>query len=339
MLPFPGWEKSSLWQGFVPFEELPFLYNPPAGFIASTNNKIVDKSYPYYISDLWEPPSRIERLREVLGRDGEVFSVQDFQRLQNDTYSYAARDITPYIFAAFADSTQWQAEDKILLEYMRNWNFFFTRDDIATSIFQMFFVRLLENTYKDEMGDALFHDWVILVNVPIRVTTRLLREGSSLWFDDRATPDRVETRDDIVRRSLREAGEELQRQRGTDRKQWQWGELHTVTLNHPFGLRKPLDRIFNLGPYRIGGGSTSLTSFEYSYNEPFAVTVGPSFRQIFDMANDQEVRSIIPSGQSGQVFHSHYDDQARLWVTGGYRVERRDGRSAHREVLRLEPDR
>jgi penicillin amidase len=339
MLPFPGWERSSLWKGFVPFEELPHLYNPPEGFIASTNNKIADKNFPYYISDLWEPPSRIQRLREVLGRDGEAFSVQDFQRLQNDTYSYAAREITPYIFAAFADSTRWEEGEKVLLEYLRNWNFYFTRDDIATSIFQMFLVRLLENTYKDEMGEELFHDWLILVNVPIRVTTRLLQEGTSLWFDDRTTPDRIETRDDIIRKSLREAGEELQRRRGPDRKQWQWGELHTVTLNHPFGLRKPLDRIFNLGPYTIGGASTSLTSFEYSFNEPFAVTVGPSYRQIFDMANDQEVRAILPSGQSGQIFRRHYDDQTRLWLNGGYRVERRDGGGARHEALSLEPER
>jgi penicillin amidase len=265
--------------------------------------------------------------------------VQDFQRLQNDTYSYTAREITPYIFAAFADSAQRGEGEQVLLEYLRNWNFFFTRDDIATSIFQAFLVRLLANTYKDEMGEELFHDWLILVNVPIRVTTRLLQEGTSAWFDDRTTPDRRETRDDIIRKSLREAGEELQRRRGPDRKEWQWGELHTVTLNHPFGLRKPLDRIFNLGPYNIGGGSTSLTSFEYGFNEPFAVTVGPSFRQIFDMASDQEVRAILPSGQSGQLFHPHYDDQTRLWLNGGYRVERRDGGGVRQEVLTLEPDR
>ena len=64
------------------------------------------------------------------------------------------------------------------------------------------------------MGDALFHDWVILVNVPIRVTARLLREGTSPWFDDRTTPDRIETRDDIVRKSLRDAAEDLRRRRG-----------------------------------------------------------------------------------------------------------------------------
>jgi len=339
ILPLPGWEKSSAWKGFVPFEQLPSLYDPPEGFIASANNKVVDDSYPYHISDLWEPPSRFLRLHEVLGRAGEVFSVEDFERLQNDTYSSSAREIVPYIFASFIDTTQIAADDSRMLEYLHNWNFYFTRDDIATAIFQAFLVHLLQNTYKDEMGEELYHDWVLLVNVPLRVTTRLLQEGTSAWFDDVRTADTAETRDDIVRKSLREAGEELRRRFGSDTKLWRWGELHTVTLNHPFGLRKPLDRIFNIGPYPVGGGSTSLTSCEYSFNAPFAVTVGPSFRQVFDMANNEEVRAVLPSGESGQVFHPHYDDQTRLWLNGGYRVARRDGGSAHREVLRMEPRR
>jgi penicillin amidase len=48
ILPLPGWEKSSAWKGFVPFEQLPSLYNPAEGFIASANNKIVDDSYPAF---------------------------------------------------------------------------------------------------------------------------------------------------------------------------------------------------------------------------------------------------------------------------------------------------
>jgi len=338
LLPMPGWDRSTAWKGFVPFEQLPQLYNPPEGFIATANNKIVGDDYPYHISDLWEPPSRTVRLYEVLGKRGESFTVEDFERLQNDTYSYMAREVVPFIFAAFTDTSAVRPEDETLLEYLRNWNFYFTREDIATSIFQMFFVRLLENTYKDEMGDDLYHDFVILVNVPVRVTERLLREGSSPWFDD-ANTAAIETRDEIVRRSLRQAGDTLRERFGPEMKTWRWGDLHTVTMKHPFGLRQPLDRIFNVGPFPVGGGTSSLVSCEYSLNTPFAVTVGPSFRQIFDMANPREVRAVLASGQSGQIFHRHYQDQTHLWLIGGYRVARRDDAGRDREVLSLEPRR
>lgn len=336
LFPLPGWDASAEWRGFVPFEQMPHLFNPPDGYIATANNKIVDDAYPYHISDLWEPPSRILRLREVLGKKGERFSVDDFERLQNDKTSPLAQEIVPFILEAFRDSTLGLPEAQSVFDHLRNWTFNFSADNVATAIYQQFFVKLLENIYKDEMGEELFHDFVILVNVPTRVTTRLLKEGSSSWFDDIRTPA-VETRDDIIRRSLREAVAALRDRFGPDVKAWRWGEMHTVTLRHPFGLLKPLDRIFNVGPFPVGGGSTTLISGEYSINNPFTVTVGPSFRQIFDMANPKEVRSILPSGESGQVFQKHYSDQTGLWLNGGYRIERSDEQEGTWEHLILEP--
>ncbi len=338
LFPLPGWDKSTEWQGFVPFDRLPHLYNPPEGYIATANNKIVDDSYPYHISDLWEPPSRIVRLRDVLGVKDQLFSVEDFERLQYDSYSENARRILPYVLAAFKDSALNVPGGEKVFDYLRNWNFRFAKEDVATSIYQEFFVRLLNNIYRDEMGDDLFHDFVILVNIPIRVTTRLLEEGTSPWFDDVRTPE-IETRDDMIRKSLREAVADLLAKFGSDSKTWRWGELHTVTLRHPLGLVKPLDRIFNLGPYPFPGGSTSLISGEYSYNEPFAVTVAASFRQVFDLANGQEYRAVITSGQSGQAFSDHYSDQTELWLNGGYRIVRRTGTEGFPHQLHLEPAR
>lgn len=336
LLPLPGWDRSAEWRGFVPFEQLPHLFNPPEGFIATANNKIVDNSYPYHITDLWEPPARILRLRETLGKKNEVFSIADFERLQNDKFSYHARETVPYILGAFRDSSVGSPEVQRVLEYFRNWNYEFGRDDIATTIYQSFFTHLLRNTYEDEMGEDLFHDFVFLVNIPIRVTTRLLQQDSSAWFDDVRT-QALETRDDIIRKSLRDAMAELATRFGDDMRTWRWGELHTVTLQHPFGLRKPLDRIFNVGPYPIGGGSTALISGEYSFNEPYAVTIGPSFRQIFDLADPTEIRAVLPSGQSGQVYHRHYSDQTDLWLNGGYRITRSEDPTGNWDHLRLDP--
>ena len=319
LLPLPGWDPSTEWKGFVPFARLPHRFNPPEGYIASANNRLVDESYPYHISDLWEPPSRIQRLNDVLGKKGEVFSVQDFERLQLDTYSYYAREIIPYILEAFHDSAGALPDGERVFEYLRNWNYRFAKEDVATSIYQEFLVCLIRNTFADEMGDELFHDWVILSNIPLRVTARLLEQGASAWFDDLRTPQ-VETRDDIVRTSLREAVANLRAAWGADTKNWRWGNLHTVSLRHPFGLKKPLDRIFNIGPFPVSGASTALISFEYDMNTPFDVSVGPSFRQIFDMAGDGEIRSVLPSGESGQVFNPHYADQTTLWLNGAYRT-------------------
>jgi penicillin G amidase len=337
LLPLPGWEKENDWKGFVPPDKLPHLYNPPEGFVASANNKVVDDTYPYYISDLWEPPSRIVRLREKLGGKNEGFDIDDFQRLQNDKFSNNAKEILPYIAAAFKDSALGLAEDQQVKEYFRNWNFVYSTQDIPTSIYQEFLVHFLRNVYADEMGDDLFHDFLVLANVPIRVTTKLVEEGTSSWFDDIRT-DARETRDDMIRKSLREAVAALRTRFGDEMKMWRWGDLHTVTLQHPFGLKKPLDRIFNIGPFPYGGASTALMSGEYDLNDPFATVIAASYRQIFDLGVSARICSVLPSGESGQVFNPHYSDQTELWLNGAYRATRWNDAPAG-EHLHLEPSR
>lgn len=341
-LPLPGWQRETEWRGFVPFVDLPFLYNPPDGYVATANNKLVDDTYPHHISNIWEPPSRIQRLREVLGRQ-QAFSVRDFELLQNDQLSLYAKELTPFILAACADEKA-SGHNALAMEYLKNWNFVFGREDVATAIYQQFLTRLIANIFRDEMGEALFHDYVILVNIPLRVTLRLVQEGTSLWFDDIVTPE-VETRDDIIRRSMKQALDILRETLGDETRHWQWGALHTVTLQHPFGLQKPLDKVFSIGPYPYGGGSTVMTSGEYNFNDvlnpgplgtPFGVTVGASFRRIVDMANPLVSQTILPSGQSGQVMHPHYADQTPLWLNGAYKTVHIDSASSV-SLLRLEP--
>jgi penicillin amidase len=335
LLPLPGWDPSVEWRGFVPFKELPHLFNPPEGYIATANNKVVDDAYPHYISDLWEPASRIVRLREVLGHQ-TGFSVQDFERLQNDVFSHQAQRILPHVLTALEDSSLGVPEEDRVLQYLKNWNLMFTREDIASTIYHAFLVTLMANTFRDEMGDSLFHDWSVLVNVPVRVTTKLVEEGVSNWFDDVRT-DSVETRDQIIRKSMRDALRGLSDSIGTQTKNWRWGDVHTVTIKHPFGLVKPFDRLFNIGPFPYGGGPTALMSGEYSLNTPFQVTVAASFRQIFDFAHPDEWRAVLPSGQSGQVLHQHYDDQTHLWLNGAYRTVTSRRGTGKWDLLRLEP--
>ncbi len=315
-LPFPGWDDDFEWKGFVPFRQLPFVLNPSAGYVASANNKPVDDSYPHHISDLWESPSRIVRLVELL-ETGGPFSEQDVQRIQLDYVSAHARETVPYLLSAYAGKT---VQDSVLhtaLSYLRNWNYNFRKEDVTTTIFNTFYVKLLWNTFRDEMGRDLFHDYIYLTNVPIRVMSELLKFEWSSWYDD-VTTDEVEARDAILRKSFEDALEELQTTFGRELKTWRWGDVHQVTFRHILGTEKPLDRIFNVGPFPTGGAGTTLNSGEYNLNSPFRMIVGPSFRHITDLSDSISSLMLITSGQSGQPLHSHYDDHAPLWLNGLY---------------------
>ncbi|MHB1048490.1 MAG: penicillin acylase family protein [Bacteroidota bacterium] len=337
-LPFPGWTGEHEWTGFIPFDELPTIYNPAEGFIATANNKTTDRA-TYHISNLWEPPSRIQRITEVL-RSKEKFDVYDFKKLQNDNYSHFARELTPYILTAFRTAGR-SERIETALNYFRNWNYILDKDDVPTTIFEVFFQHLIKNTYRDEMGDELYNRYIFLANMPYRVTLSLLADTSTTWFDNTATPA-IETRDDIIAKSLNDALDELSVLLGGEMKEWRWGRLHTLTLQHPFGEMEILQPIFNIGPAAMSGSGTTVNNGEYRMGKPYAMWLGPSMRHIVDFSNVNGSLSVIPSGQSGQPLHPHYSDQFALWKNGEYHVVTMDvGEIARKSknILYLTPSR
>lgn len=337
-LPMPGWTGQYDWTGFVPFEQLPSLYNPPQHYIATANNKMTDRAFPYHISNLWEPPSRIQRIVEMLSKQ-EKLTAEDFKHMQGDYFSRFAADMTPYILHAYDSVAVPDIEVHTALSYFRNWHFRFSGDDVPTTLFHVFLTHLLRNIFLDKMGEAMFLKYIFVANIPYRVVPVLMHNPSSDWFDAKSTPQ-IETRDVIIRKSLEQAIQELKVSLGGEMKTWQWGLIHTITFRHPFGSRPPLGAVFNIGPFPIGGSGTTVNNGEYYLANPYQVILGPSTRQIVDFSDLDGALSVIPTGQSGQPMHDHYSDQTPLWLSGEYHTMPLD--SAHvaaatRHTLRLLP--
>jgi penicillin G amidase len=317
-LPFPGWDSRYDWSGYIPFDELPQLYNPPGGIIATANNKIVDDSYPYYISAMWESSSRIKRILEMLD-NRNLFLVADFQRMQNDYISVHAREVVPYLLQAF-DGIAIDDEDvSRSLSYFRNWDYYFGPEDVPTAIFNVFWLKFIENTFKPRMGEELFYEYVGLSNIPLRALTALLDSPTSEWFENPHTPQR-ENRDYVIRKSLNDAISFLRENLGEDIRTWHWGSIHTITFEHTFGQRSPMEKIVNIGPYPVGGAGTTVNSGEFFLFDPYKNILGPSMRIIVDLANPAVAHTVIPTGQSGQPLHRHYKDQTQLWLDGRYKT-------------------
>lgn len=317
-LPYPGSTDEFDWKGFVPFERMPELVNPPEGFIVTANNKIISNAYPYHISHHWEPPWRAERINELL-RGQEKFSVEDFQRMQADVESPHAKEIVPLILQAYEKKGSVSAGTAEALTYLRNWDYRMRREDVATSVFQSFFLNVVRNTFRDEMGERLAALYDTLASIPMTVTTRLLKEGTSSWFDNINTPQH-ETRDDIIRQSFEGALSDLKALLGGELKEWQWGRLHKVEFGHVFGDVAVLKSMFTVGPFQTPGSHSTVWKGDFRLAKPFINHVGPSTRQIFDLADPNNTRAVTPPGQSGQVYHRHYQDQITLWLEGAYRT-------------------
>ncbi|MCC7094478.1 MAG: penicillin acylase family protein [Ignavibacteriaceae bacterium] len=353
---FDGSTAKNDWKGFVPRNELPYLFNPSAnlptgqaGFIATANNKVM-KDFKYHITNLWEPSSRIERITELL-QSKQKHSVEDYMKYQEDILSPYAKQIVPYILFAFQDV---EVKDKNLsraLQLLEEWNYEMDKYQQAPAIFLTFFDKLMKNIYMDEMGEDLFNQYVFLANVPYRNIPELLQNPFSDWFNDVKKNER-KTRDDVIRESMNDALDELENKLGKEVKFWQWGNLHTVTFKHAFaGVSWILDEVINIGPYEISGDGTTIFNTEYSFSEsiekyplfrhePFDCELGPSMRFIYDFAKPDEFYLILTTGQSGNIFSDHYKDQTELFLNGKYMKIRTDEASITNQqnsLLRLLP--
>ena len=315
-LVYDGTTDKHDWKGFVPFSEMPKLFNPSTNFIASANNKTI-KNFPHHISNLWEPTSRIERITELLTKK-EKHSSDDFKKYQHDFFSHYAKHITPFILNAFKDVSVNEKNLKTALSLLRQWDFVMDMKSQTPTIYSEFFQKLMENIFLDEMENELFKEYIFVANVPYRKVRELLDERDSEWWDNVNT-ESIETRDDIIRESLVDALNSLETKLGKDIANWQWMELHTVTFKHPFSNSSPmLGKILNIGPFPIGGDGTTVFNTEYSLTKPFENKLGPAFRFIFDFAKPDEVNFILPTGQAGYFMSEHYSDMSELWLDGKY---------------------
>ncbi|MCF7804180.1 MAG: penicillin acylase family protein [Candidatus Marinimicrobia bacterium] len=319
-LPVPGNVNDYEWIGFRTPLQLPYLYNPDEGFIATANNKTIDDGrYRYHISNLYEPPSRIQRIRELLNSK-EVHSADDFKQYQMDYLSPHAREVTPYFIQAFRGVEVDEVYLAQSLDWFRTWDYRMDTESIPATLFNVSFMKLVENTYKDELGDTLYHQFIRLANAPIRNLSWLLERPNNLWWDNIDTPA-LETRDAILRSAVADAVQWLRDNFGRSMVKWQWGHLHQVTFPHSIGEASGFaDALFglNIGPFEIGGSGTTVNNGEYNFQEPYTNILGPSMRHITDMADIDGALSVIYSGQSGHPFNPHYADQVEMWRTGEY---------------------
>ena len=151
---------------------------------------------------------------------------------------------------------------------------------------------------------------------------RLAADASSPWWDRSDTPGRVETRADIVLAAWAAALQHLRATLGNDSARWTWGRAHTVTHAHPLGQQKPLNLLFNVGPFAAPGGHETPNNMSQPLGPaPWAVTYGPSTRRIIDFAHPEQALGVNPVGQSGVWGDKHYNDQASDYMLGRYRIE------------------
>jgi penicillin amidase len=318
----PGWTDEYDWQGLVPFEEQPHSFNPDNGLLYSANNKTVANNYPFYISNWFAPEYRFRRITEMLAQKTEV-SINDFREMQADFKSVLVEDLKKDLVNSLSLVNNFNDLEIQSFELLKSWNGILNKDEAAPAVFEAFYVKFVENIFKDELGDDLFKEILPLAYVINHAIDQLWKNKTSSWFDDVTTADKEEGFDDMVQKSFRDSVKWLSEKLGSDPSKWEWGKIHRLTLEHPLGSVKILDRVFkfNRGPYSVGGSYHTLCPYQYRLYNPFKVVHGASHRHIYSLANWDESLSVIPTGTSGIPASKHYCDQTKLYVNNEYHTD------------------
>jgi penicillin amidase len=314
----PGDTDKYDWKGFVPFDELPFSYNPPEGHLSSANNKTTGPDYPYNIGYQFATPHRIDRIREMLNSKPKI-GVDDFKEMLADFKSKKVDQYLPGIIEVLDVQQGFSANEAKALEMLKNWNGVLDANSGAAAVFEKFFIKFYRNLLHDELGDGLFNDLLGNRSTVLNILEHVWTDRQSSWINNVNTTE-VETFDDLVADSFRQTVEWLEQNINKDASKWQWGKIHQITISHPMGSVKILDKIFKLnrGPYEAGGSWHTVSPLAYSYRKPFEVVHGASQRHIFQPNNWAENFVVIPTGISGIPASKYYLDQTKMFLNNQY---------------------
>jgi len=314
LLPVPGDTGEWDWRGFVPFSENPRVWNPPDQFVAAANFPPAGKAFGHYLSRLYEPPDRGNRILQEL-RAKEKFSVDALERMQTDVLlPGAARAVSLAIQVGRkreAESPVFREAAKILSE----WDLAVGADSRGALLYEVFYEKLMENVFLYPLGDDLYEEFTRSSRLAWNAMDRVIERGDSLFFANDAT-GRKDSLEDLVARSLFSAMSFLKDRLGGVSSTWTWGRLHQVTFEHPFGKKRYFQRWFNIGPNAVGGDGKTVFKEEFRHGTDFQVLIGPAMRQVVPLGFRPKARSVITTGASGHFFERHYRDQSALWLSG-----------------------
>ncbi|MEH6496501.1 MAG: penicillin acylase family protein [Pseudomonas marincola] len=313
-IPVPGWLPENDWDGFIPFSELPQVYNPSSDQHYTANEKIIPDDYPHFISSDWTLPYRANRIKERLEQE-EKHSMQTFIDLQSDVKSGMADEFLGILLTTKPSNER----AREALTELSIWDGKMTKSGAAPLIFNGWIRELNRSVYADELGDAFESYWkqrpIFLKNVLLNT------DKQGVWCDDINT-EAVETCEMILQDSLTAALDDLEDRYGDEIRDWNWGEAHFAHSDHiPFSRVAGLNHLFDIkvpsmgGTYTVNVGRNRLKDDK----QPFANSHAASLRAIYDFSDLDNSLFIHSTGQSGNIMSPLYDDMAVDWAGMKYR--------------------
>jgi penicillin amidase len=288
-VPYEGWTNAGDWTGFIPFEKLPNLYNPPDGLIVTANQRIVGTSYKYFdlLARDAANPWRARRIHDLLSANRKI-SVNDVRDAQHDVFNIPFSMLAREIVDRGAASAE-------TLAALRGWDGRMTAESKPAVI-----VNEIRNCVAGKI--AVENKPVPQSMIRERLLYRIFRENNTRWL-----PKAFAGYDDLLKACDAEARNALaQAQRlGPDESKWRWGDVFAANFQHPLS-------VVPLVGARFAARFTNVNGSGQTPN----VGAFVSMRHITSPGNWDATRHVIPLGQSGDPASPHWKDQFEAWRTG-----------------------
>lgn len=312
IFPVPGWSGDYDWDGYIPFEEMPHIYNPGGGMIVTANAEPYGADYPFPMPGVYAPDYRTRRIKDLI-ESKEKLSLDDMAAFQFDRKSYLAPVFLNHLIPIIPDS---YAEVRQQLE---NWDHELDPSGIQGSIYHEIMETFLRLIWVDDMGQELAEKYLGTWYISMNRWVKMLDEGNSRWFDKIDT-ELIETRDDLLLEAFTTAMESLALKFGSDDMQtWKWGIIHDIAFHHPFEAKGGLiEKFFNYGPFPYGGDGETVNRGTHVFDTPYMAEMTASMRMLIDLSDVSRSRVANASGQVGMPLHKHYTDLVDVWLAGDY---------------------
>ncbi len=301
------------WQGFLPEEEKPTLFNPAKGYIVTANNPVIPAQREPLFSHSWYLTFRADRIDQLIRASGPL-TLCDNIKIQTDSYLGAAAFLIHHI----KDFKFEAAEPSFVLDQLKKWNCR-TQQGEVPYLFYRFEKHLARHLFTDhikveELKTVISSSWIYrTMGYPDEDVNKT---DFSYWVDDIRTPQK-ETFYRIVQKSLLDTYNDYRRQ--TQKQPPTWKNLHTLYYRHPLGSVSLLKPFLNRGPYFMPGGKGCILTASFDGDRNFKISFLSTFRMILDFSDFSRSLFINSSGQSGHFMSPYYDDQIPLYINLEYR--------------------
>ena len=314
-VPSPGWDARYDWAGSLDATLTPREVDPARGWIGTANQRIHPADYPYYITNEWAVPYRMQRIEQMLAAK-PTHSLDSLREMQADELSLATRRLLPFLKKAKSPRPLAAAAQAQLA----NFDGTMDADRAAPLIFWAWARNLTQAVFADEIGEAL---WARAGRSFRDALEGVLERNDGWWCDDKTTVA-VETCEQQIDAAFTQALDELQAAQGDDVAAWQWGRAHVARSEHrPFSHVKQLAKWFELRT-PVGGDTYTLNVSRVSLSpdrttgELYLDEHGPSLRALYDLADLSKSRFMHSSGQSGILFSPLYRSFVEHWAKVEY---------------------